>query len=220
MDLSQKHFVIPIGIIISLFATVVLFVALPLLTQFQSQYRQKKRVEAILISTRRPPPPPAPDRDKRVERSVQKKVTQSRQTTKTARPQFEVPTAGLLGGSNLAGGLKISGLQKQDFRISSSLFATAFELTEVDQPPRVLRAVPPQYPFAAKRNNIEGRVVLRFVVDAQGDAQEPEVSEADPPGVFDDAAIKAVLRYKFKPAVKDGENVDCIVKLPISFTIR
>jgi protein TonB len=220
MDISQKHFVIPIGIIISLFSTTVLFVALPLLTQFQAGQKERKRTEAILISTRRPPPPPAADRDKKIERSVKQKVQQTKKTTQTARPKIDLPNVGLLGGTNLAGGIKIAGLTKQEFRISSSLFATAFELTEVDQPPRVLRSVPPQYPFSAKRNNIEGRVVLRFVVDADGNAQEPEVAEAEPPGIFDEAALRAVLRYKFKPAVKDGENVDCIVKLPISFTIR
>jgi outer membrane biosynthesis protein TonB len=60
-------------------------------------------------------------------------------------------------------------------------------------------------------------------VDKEGNPQEPEVVSTEPDdvaGVFDDAAIDTVKRYKFKPAVKDGKPVDCIVKLPISFTLH
>jgi protein TonB len=106
---------------------------------------------------------------------------------------------------------------------NTSLSATAFKLGEVDQPPRLLRPVPPRYPYEARRNGIEGRVVIRFVVNAEGDVLEPEVAEVEPPdiaGVFDEAALQAVARYKFKAAIKDGEPVDCIVKLPIVFELR
>jgi protein TonB len=111
----------------------------------------------------------------------------------------------------------------QSFNVSDSLFMSAFNMSEVDQRPRVIRSFPPQYPYLAKRDNITGRIVLKFVVDVDGLAKEPEVVSADPPEVmeiFQEAALKAVERYKFKPAVKNGNNVLCIVRLPIVFELE
>jgi len=97
---------------------------------------------------------------------------------------------------------------------------SCFNKSEVDQPPRLIRAFPLQYPYLAKLYNINGCVVLNFVVDVDGTAKGLEVVSADPPealGIFQEAALKAVARYKFKPAVKSGEDVLCIVQLPIVF---
>jgi len=37
-------------------------------------------------------------------------------------------------------------------------------LSQVDEPPRVIRKIDPLYPFTAKRKNIEGGVMLGFIV--------------------------------------------------------
>ena len=72
-------------------------------------------------------------------------------------------------------------------------------------------------------NNLEGRIVLQLVVDTDGKAKDPEVVSAEPPEVmevFEEAALMAVERYEFKPAIKNGEDVPCIVKLPIVFELE
>jgi len=223
---ANKNFNLSVstGILSAIIVTTILFVALPLLSTMQARAKKTIRATSILISSRRPPPPPELDRDKKIERLERKvKQSQKKQTTKTARPRIDLPRVSLAGGMNLAGTIKISGISQRSFNISRSAFSTAFNLTEVDQPPRVLRALDPQYPFLAKRQGIEGRIILRFVVNEEGDVLEPEVSSVEPSeiaGVFDEAALEAVLRYKFRPAIKDGEPVSCIVKLPISFTLR
>ena len=105
------------------------------------------------------------------------------------------------------------------FAVEESRFETAFNLTDIDEPPKVVRAVMPRYPFSAAKDGIEGRVVIRFVVDSEGNAQEPDVVEAEPEGVFDETALATIIKYKFKPAVKNGKNVDCIVRMPIKFEL-
>ena len=100
-----------------------------------------------------------------------------------------------------------------------SLYVTSFNLNEVNQPPRVIRAVNPGYPAEAIQKGLEGKVKIRFIVDSEGHVKEPEVVESVHEGVFDEAALEAVKKYLFKPAVKDGKNVDCIVKVPIVFSI-
>jgi TonB family protein len=97
--------------------------------------------------------------------------------------------------------------------------AQDYMMSEVDVKPRVIRAFPPQYPYDAKINKIEGRVLLKFVVDTDGKAWGAEVVEADPEDIFDQSALDSVLRYEFEPAIKDGMPVSCIVRMPISYTL-
>jgi len=225
METSPKStfFMVPVGIFSAIVVTAMLFLALPLLTQIQSKFAREKMVSTVMITSRKPPKPPEPDRDKKIEKREAKRVESQKKKAATARPRIDLPRVSLSSGLNLAGGIEISGISQKDFNISNSAFATAFRLTEVDQPPRVLRSIPPRYPFVAQRKGLEGRIVVRFVVNAEGDVLEPEVSQVEPPdiaGVFEEAALQAVVRYKFKAAVKDGEPVDCIVKLPILFEIR
>lgn len=64
--------------------------------------------------------------------------------------------------------------------------------------------VAPQYPARAQSRGIEGWVLLRFTVTKTGAVRDPEVIDAEPASVFDQAATKAVLRFKYKPRVVDG----------------
>lgn len=65
--------------------------------------------------------------------------------------------------------------------------------------------VQPEYPQRALLRGTEGWVIVEFIVDELGRVLEPRVIEASPAGVFDRAAVKAVLRYKYKPRVLNGE---------------
>lgn len=98
--------------------------------------------------------------------------------------------------------------------------ARDYNLNEVDTPPRVMRVFPAQYPNDTKINRIEGRVLLKFVVGTDGKAWGAEVVEADPEDTFDQSALDVVLDYGFRPAIKDGMPVSCIVKMPIVFTLQ
>ena len=68
--------------------------------------------------------------------------------------------------------------------------------------------VPPQYPRRAAERGIEGCVVLKYVVTEVGSVRDPEVIQSIPQGIFDRAAIRAALRYKYKPLIRDGNAVE------------
>lgn len=68
--------------------------------------------------------------------------------------------------------------------------------------------VAPIYPRRALTRNIEGYVLLKFVVTATGTVRDPVVIEAKPPGFFERAAIQAALKFKYKPKVIDNEPVE------------
>ena len=77
--------------------------------------------------------------------------------------------------------------------------------------------VPPEYPARALQNGDEGYVVLRFTVTETGAVAEPEVVSSEPPGMFDRAAIRAVLRWKYQPQLVDGTPVSVISYTRINF---
>ena len=94
-----------------------------------------------------------------------------------------------------------------------------FMLNEIDSPPRILKAVPPKYPINMQFEGVEGRVVLGLIVTKDGGVRDPKVTEAVPKDVFDASALEAAKQYRFKPATKNGEPVDCYVKLPMKFSV-
>lgn len=68
--------------------------------------------------------------------------------------------------------------------------------------------VAPVYPRRAQTRGIEGFVLLEFVVTAAGSVRDPVVIESSPPGIFDNAAIQAALKFKYKPKVVNGQAID------------
>lgn len=98
-----------------------------------------------------------------------------------------------------------------------------FLVSEVDTPPKILRALQPQYPYRAKKNNYTGRITLQFDVSKEGYAVDARVIESEPPDVkelFAEAAFEALEEYRFKPAMKDGKAVDVSgVNLSIVFEL-
>lgn len=59
--------------------------------------------------------------------------------------------------------------------------------------------MPPQYPSKALRRAREGVVELSFSVLPDGSTSQIEIIRAEPPGLFDKAAIEAVKQYRYTP---------------------
>jgi periplasmic protein TonB len=61
----------------------------------------------------------------------------------------------------------------------------------------------PSYPLAARRNQIEGYVLVRYTVTRAGDVTSVGVVSASPNGVFEAAALEAVRRWRYPPQPVD-----------------
>lgn len=72
---------------------------------------------------------------------------------------------------------------------------------------RWLEGAPPVYPPAARAEGVEGVVLVEYRVDAEGRVREPRVLRAEPPGVFDAAALEAVRSWRYRPWRRDGRPV-------------
>jgi len=67
--------------------------------------------------------------------------------------------------------------------------------------------VAPNYPRRAEQRGLEGYVTLEFTVTRQGTVRDARVIESSN-SVFDTAAVEAVMRFRYRPRVIDGEPVD------------
>jgi TonB family protein len=97
--------------------------------------------------------------------------------------------------------------------------AQEYEASDVDTPPKIVRQMPITYPTLAKRAGQEGRVVIRVLIGTKGKADKMEVVESEPEGIFDEAALKSLKYWQFRPGIKDGELVATWVKIPLTFKL-
>ena len=67
--------------------------------------------------------------------------------------------------------------------------------------------VAPNYPRRAADRGIQGYVLLEFTVDETGRVVDPRIIESSPANIFDQSALRAVLRFKYKPRVVNGRPI-------------
>ncbi|HEX7027352.1 MAG TPA: energy transducer TonB [Gammaproteobacteria bacterium] len=105
-----------------------------------------------------------------------------------------------------------------NFSTNLNISADSLAASDGDYLPIV--KVAPVYPRRALSRGIEGYVILEFMVTKLGTVDNIQVVEANPPGYFERAAIKAASRFKYKPKVINGEPVDVAgVRNQITFKI-
>ena len=68
--------------------------------------------------------------------------------------------------------------------------------------------IPPIYPRRAQERGIEGCVMLEFTVTKVGSVRNPVVLWSVPNGIFDRAASRAALKFKYKPQIRDGQAIE------------
>jgi protein TonB len=112
-------------------------------------------------------------------------------------------SGGRIGGTGKAGGMEDE-------------LERAFSLSEIDQRPRAIHQVAPNYPSVLRGKSIEGVVTVICIVDASGRVSNPRV-ESSNNAAFEKPAVDALKRWKFEPAVKGGERVSCKIRQPIRF---
>lgn len=74
------------------------------------------------------------------------------------------------------------------------------------------------YPETARHAEIEGVVIVQFVVDRQGNVIAPHILRGIGGGC-DEAAINAITKTKWKPGSNDGIPVDVMFQVPIRFQL-
>lgn len=160
---------------------------------------QQARIKERQLPKESPPPEPPPS-------TPELEVAQSNQTASPQPlamnlPNLNMPLSGgdgpFIGAPGAAGG-------------GMSAFDT-------DVIPLV--QVRPAYPRSAKQARIEGYVTMSVTIRPDGTVSNVKVIKAEPRRLFDKSAKAAMMRWKFRPKIVDGQPVSQQAEQTIEFKL-
>jgi bla regulator protein BlaR1 len=131
------------------------------------------------------------------------RINHLKTSTKTSKSLF---TAVILTTITLLSGLSYAGNQHD----------TAGEEVKESTQLKAIMRVDPKYPIKAAQEKIEGSVVLKFDVTANGSVKNVEVVNAKPAYVFDKAAVVALQQWKYSAV---GHRVEDVL-VQLDFTMN
>jgi len=90
----------------------------------------------------------------------------------------------------------------------------------VEERPALLSAPPPVYPALLKQAGIQGRVILRAIIDTTGRVEPASVRIIKSPSpAFDQPTKDWVLKALFRPARLHGRGVRVFINLPVDYSL-
>jgi protein TonB len=82
--------------------------------------------------------------------------------------------------------------------------------------PKLLKHVEPEFSAQARKDKVDGLVILSMVVGADGLPYDIQVLRGAGHGL-DEKAIEAVSQWRFEPGTKDGEPVPVEIRVEVNF---
>ena len=92
------------------------------------------------------------------------------------------------------------------------------DYAEIDYKPHPIRIVTPEYPEQARRRRMEGRVMVKVLVDKEGTVEQVDIISG--PDMFRDAALVAAQQFRFRPGRHAGERRKVWMIMPIEFSLK
>jgi len=115
-------------------------------------------------------------------------------------------------------------LEKNSAQVSSSIVTPSVQMPVNTLPVSqgvtggsLVRSVAPTYPETAKRQKIQGDVVLQAVVEVDGTVRDLTLVSGDP--VLAGAARQAVTQWRYSPYLLNGKPVSMRTSITIRFTL-
>jgi len=87
-----------------------------------------------------------------------------------------------------------------------------------ETPPEARNPIIPEYPSEARVNGIQGKVILQVEVVKTGKVGKIDVKQSV--AGLDEAAVKAIQKVSFSPALSSGKAVDSVVMIPVEFKLQ
>ncbi len=149
-----------------------------------------------------PPPPKAP-----TPQTTKPKAP----APKLSVPQIDVPL-------NIAGGPYLGDFATGP-KVAPVAVPSPVAAPMMDDEVIPLVRIPPRYPRAASRRGLEGVVTVSFTITKDGQVRDPVIVSSKPKNIFDKSALKAILKWKFKPKIVDGQPVERQATQEIEFKL-
>lgn len=196
-------------VIFSLFITMMVFFSLPLIESMVKKTKRLavRRVGSVEIQKVSP----------RILPLIKKKKVPPKPRLNQVQRQLSMMKMNV--ALDLQPGLGDFGL---NFNLGTVLNADelVFDIAQVDQAPKVVYQVAPIYPLAARHKAIEGKVVIKFIVHVDGSVSSIKIQSATPANLFEQSAINAVKKWRFKPGKRNNDSVATCVELPLEFKLE
>ncbi|MFZ5479339.1 MAG: energy transducer TonB [Myxococcota bacterium] len=181
-----------------------------------AQVERKQHDVATIVDTMVAAAPPPESRAAKKQRS-----SPAKRARKAAAPSPSPLLSASLGGLDfgLDGGADAA-IAGATAALMEDMGGAVMSEDAVEDAPTATTRTPPSYPSRARTQGQTGWVTLAFVVDVDGSVQDVHVLEADPPGVFDEAAIDAVGAWRFEPGRHEGAPVAVRVRQTVRFELE
>lgn len=139
--------------------------------------------------------------------------------TDAARGAVEGGVAGGIAGG-VQGGVPggVEGGVKEGVKEGASDDGVVLKVGGDVKEPVELTRVQPTYPEEARKNRIQGKVILQAVINDKGSVTKVEAVESPDP-MLTDAAIEAVKKWTYKPATKKGKPVKVLLTVTVAFRL-
>lgn len=91
---------------------------------------------------------------------------------------------------------------------------------EYDEPPKPLTPIRPKYPEIAQEAGIEGLVVVNVYIDKKGRVKETSIRKGIPNTGLNEAAVEAIRKTRFTPAMQRDMAVGVWISIPVKFRLK
>lgn len=181
--------------------------------------RVKRQAEPPKPKARTVPRPPPPAKKTPPPKKMKMMTLLKPKVSQIQPPLRPVRTALKLSGDPYLGDFLPNPLETEDTENIGTLAPeVGLGAIETDIIPMV--KIPPRYPRRAVRSKIEGIVTVEFTITRDGSVIDPSVVQAAPPSVFNQAALQAIRRWKFRPKFVEGKAVQRRALQNIRFSLK
>ncbi len=97
---------------------------------------------------------------------------------------------------------------------------TIYDFRSLTERPRLIQRAMPEYPEVALKARIEGRVILRILINEKGDVIATNLLKSSGNAALDSSAIAAARKFKFTPAKVNGKAVKTRLTIPFDFRLH
>lgn len=94
------------------------------------------------------------------------------------------------------------------------------EFVPVEQMPELIKAVKPLYPEEAAKKKLTGKVLIRALIDKNGDPVKVKVAKSSGNELLDKSALEAAKQNKYKPAIQNRQPVAVWITYPVEFKLE
>lgn len=176
--------------------------------EMRKQAEPEKTVSSFEVKRRTPPPAAKPKPKPKPKKKNRRQAT----PLPNLGPSLSGASFGLPGLSDA--------LSDATDSLLGDVSDTVMTEDTVDELPKPTSRVPAPYPARARAKGIEGFVEVTMLIDTDGGVKDLQVLEAQPPGVFEDAALAALRNWTFRPAQYEGRSVAIRVRQTYRFSLE